>query len=327
MKKHTLTILNWVLFLGVLPSWGESPPGPYFGQTLPGASPEKFIMPPIDSLPNFLESRIAFSPDGNECLFSGYRDWDTPGAQMYYSQDINNVWTSPVKASFLPSSGRLCSHPFFSVDGNSLFFSKNGDIWMVHRTAQGWSNAQVLPAPINTSAYEGTYSQATDGTGYLESGRAGGQGATDVWCIPPTLNDQKKQAKNPGAPINSGIDDGSPFIDPNGRFLLFVSNPAGKYKDNLYVTFSDGNGGWSTPVNLNQFCPGINTDSQEYAPKLSPDGRFLFFTRMNYDTQQGGIYWVQNPIPDPNGEDCVIGQNTEEAIQGGEPVIMDSSLQ
>ena len=66
--------------------------GPYFGQTPPGTTPQKFVFPAIDGLPDFLDSRIAVSPDGNECFFSGYQTWSTPGAWMYYTQCIDNVW-------------------------------------------------------------------------------------------------------------------------------------------------------------------------------------------------------------------------------------------
>ncbi len=54
----------------------------------------------------------------------------------------------------------------------------------------------------------------------------------------------------------------------------------------LYVSFS-GPRGWSVPVNLGA---SFNTPADEYAPSLSPDGRFLFFVRHKGDRSQR--FWV-----------------------------------
>jgi Tol biopolymer transport system component len=264
--------------------------GPYFGQTPPGKTPQQLAMPAIDSLPNFLTTRIAFSPDGNECFFSGYDDWNGSTAKLYHTKLVTNVWTSPVLSPFFTPLGYACSHPFFSADGNKLYFSKNSAIWVVDRSSQGWGNPKVLPAPINNS-YEGAYSQTTDGTAYFESWRPGGRGGDDVWRI----SGQPQQAENLGPAVNTSADDGTPFVSPDGSYLLFFSTRAGGRED-LFVTFTNGNGGWTAAVNLNQYIPGINTTNTEYAPKSSPDGRYLFFTHLKHATQQGGIYWVANPF-------------------------------
>ena len=307
MFKHSFLIICMVALLITTNTFSaDTVTGPYFGQTPPGATPQKFVFPAIDSQPDFLDSRVAFSPDGNECFFSGYNDWNSSNSQMYHTKCVNNVWTDPVVAPLMQPPGYNCSHPFFSADGNTLYFSKNADIWVVERTSQGWGHPQVLPAPINTSSYEGTYSQTNDGTAYIESYRSGGQGNNDVWRIRPRQPGQSPQVENIGPPVNSSALEGNAFVSSDGRYLLFGYNRSGGYNDELFVTFSNGDGGWTAPVNLNQYCHGINTDQQEYAPKISPDGHYLFFTYFNYDTQQGGVYWVENPIPqpDPNGPVC-----------------------
>jgi Tol biopolymer transport system component len=53
------------------------------------------------------------------------------------------------------------------------------------------------------------------------------------------------------------------------------------------VSFDDGQSGWTAPVNLGE---GFNTPADEYAPSLSPDGRFLFFSR--HDGKRCDVYWV-----------------------------------
>jgi hypothetical protein len=277
-------------------SQGTSPAevkGPYFGQKSPGKTPQLFA-PGILTQPNGVVAvtRIAFSPDGNECFFSGPTDWNFSGTRMYYTKCVNNVWTPHVLASFFP--GYSCRQPYFSADGNKFYFSsnKNGtsDIWVVEHTSQGWGNPQVLSEPINTSSYEGMYTQTTDGTAYIESDRPGGQGKFDVWRISPQQPGQPQQIQNLGVQVNNSGDDNDPVVSPDGRYLIFGSN----YND-LFVTFNKGNGEWSAPVNLNQYYPGINTSDQEYAPTISPDGRYLFFTRIAC----GGVFWVENLFNEP----------------------------
>jgi Tol biopolymer transport system component len=266
----------------------DSVTGPYFGQKSPGTKPQIFA-PGILTLPNEVVAvtRIAFSPDGKECFYSGPTDWNYSGTRMYYTKCVNNVWTPHELVSFFP--GYSCRQPYFSADGNTLYFSsdKNGnsDIWMVARTPEGWGTPQVLPAPINTSSYDGMYTQASDGTVYIESTRPGGKGGIDVWRINPQQSGQPLQAENLGLPVNSGGDDNDPVVSPDGRYIIFGTN----YND-LFITFNKGNGRWTAPVNLNQYYPGINTVNQEYAPNITHDGRYLFFTC-------GSVYWVStSPI-------------------------------
>lgn len=287
MKTIFLSIFIVYCLTDVIYSQSGNVKGPYFGQTPPGDTPRLFVMPAIASQSNFLTTRIAFSPDGKECFFSGYNDWSTNNSQLYYTKCIDNVWTSPVAAPFFQPPGSMCSHPFFSSDGNRLYFSKNADIWVVDRTTNGWGNPKVLPAPINTSSYEGTYSQTTGGIAYVESWRPGGKGGDDIWQV----SGLTQEAVNLGPAVNSGADDGTEFISSDGRYLLFFSTRTGGRED-LYVTFRKANGSWTVAVNLNQFIPGINTVNTEYAPKISPDGHYLFYTYLDHDAQKGGIYWV-----------------------------------
>jgi hypothetical protein len=201
--------------------------------------------------------------------------------------------------SFFP--GYSCRQPFFSADGQRLYFSSNqnnnSDIWVVSRTEEGWGIPQRLPEPINTSSYDGMYTETIDGTIYIESMRPGGRGGIDIWQISPAQPGQARQIRNFSTRINTSGDDNDPVISLDGRYLIFGSN----YND-LFVTFNQGNGVWSAPVNLNQYCPGLNTGTQEYAPFISADGHYLFLSRV----YGGGIHWVANPIPspDPNGPVC-----------------------
>jgi hypothetical protein len=62
--------------------------------------------------------------------------------------------------------------------------------------------------------------------------------------------------------------------------------------DIFYSTFE--NGKWTEPVNMG---PNINTTLDEYGPRVTQDGNYLFFTRDNGSTSMD-IYWVSAGIID-----------------------------
>jgi hypothetical protein len=276
--------------------------GPYFGQTPPGTTPQLFA-PGILSLSNRLEDHVAFSPDGNECFFVVWGA-NFSSASINWWKSVNNSWTSLGVAPF--SAGLYASSPSFSADDNKLFFKYANDIWMVQRTADGWSDRQVLPAPINSSYAESGYSETAGGTSYFYSNRPGGQGTTNLYDIWRTrqVPGQPLQAENLGPTVNSTAADYDPCVARDGSYLIFTSErPGGIGYSDLYVSFANGNGGLTAPVNLNNYCPGINLAGYTtVGPSLSTDGRFLFFTRYrNTGVETEDVYWVANPlyVPEP----------------------------
>ena len=257
----------------------------YFGQTPPDSTPKLFapeeLMKPGGL---FAITRIAFSPDGKECFFSGPIDRSYTGTRMYNTKFENNKWSKHEIVSFF--QGNSCRQPYFSADGNTLYFSsnKNGtsDIWKVDRTSHGWGTPQVLSEPVNSSSYDGKYNVIKDGTIYFESNRSGGLGGTDIWCLLSKKNKKEAELINLSKTINSSSDDVDPTVAPDGKYMIFSRN-----YDDLYVAFRTRKK-WSSPINMNQIYPGINTQEQEYAPTISPDGKYLFFTRV----ADGGLHWV-----------------------------------
>jgi Tol biopolymer transport system component len=89
-----------------------------------------------------------------------------------------------------------------------------------------------------------------------------------------------------GPPISTKSFEGDPCIAPDGRFLIFYSARDGKSSD-LYVSFRDANGGWGVPINLGG---KFNSSDDEYGAHMSPDKKYLFFTR--HSSTGNTIYWV-----------------------------------
>ena len=268
----------------------------YFGQTPPGDSAVIFA-PGIISLPDRKEQCIVFSPNGKECFFGEWAK-DYSYAKVFYTKYFKKKWTSPVEASF--SIGHFTSNIFFSIDGNRLYFhyanysgSEPYDIWMVQRTSREWSEPIHLPSPINSDYRDGCYSETKDSVIYFASNRPGGfDDKGDIWCA-HYIQGQLK-VENLGTTVNSDAWDWAPCVAHDGSYLIFTSERPGciGYAD-LYITFKKDDDSWTSPVNMEKNNRGINLkDSGSGGATLSPDGRFLFFSR------EGDIYWISTNIID-----------------------------
>ncbi|MBU2554239.1 MAG: hypothetical protein KKF98_07235 [Bacteroidetes bacterium] len=267
----------------------------YFDQNPPGDSAVIFA-PGIFSLPNRLESNIAFTPDGKACYFGVLEIKDRKvSCKIFQSTFANNKWSEQTEAPF--SLNHNIGDPVLSADGKKLYFNKEGDIWMVERTSGKWGAAQKLPAPINSDANEVSITESADGDIVISSRRPGGFGGIDIWGI-NRLADQSLQAENFGPTINSMYFDYSPFIAPDGSYLIFGSYRA-RRDGLLYISFNEGDDIWTTPINMNSCGAHVNNTTAHHSnPSLSPDGKYLFFRRHEADTVMD-VYWVSTEILKP----------------------------
>jgi ankyrin repeat protein/L-ascorbate metabolism protein UlaG (beta-lactamase superfamily) len=266
--------------------------GYLFNQPPPGDSAVIFA-PGIFSLTNRLESNIAFTPDGRECYFGTLEIRDrNVSYKIYQSRYVNGKWTEQAEAPF--SLNKNMGDPVLSADGKKLYINKEGDFWMLERTADGWGEPQLLPAPINSEASEGSITESADGVMYISSRRPEGFGGIDNWRI-SRLADQSLLASNLGPIFNSRYFDYSPFIAPDGSYLIFGSYRAGR-DGLLYISFNQGNDHWTTPVDMNICGAKVNNTTAHHSnPSLSPDGKYLFFRRHEADTVMD-VYWVNAEI-------------------------------
>ena len=281
--KHVTAWLTFILFLISSCVQKDDFPvlkGPYLGQRPPGMIPEIFA-PGIISH-GFHENGIIFSSDGNELLYST-SDSKYAFKTFIYLKQENYEWSPPDMAPF---SGDYYDHSaFFSSDGKKLYFSstrpvssgsdlKNDlDVWVVERDGKSWGKPVHLEGPLNTDKSEQITSIAANGTIYLRTNYENGK-----WSIYISRweNGQYTGAEKLGNTINSGYNEGNPFVSPDERFLLFKSSRPGGYgATDLYVSFRQQDNTWGEPINLGD---KINSPEYELEPRLSPDGKYLFFT-------------------------------------------------
>jgi hypothetical protein len=102
-------------------------------------------------------------------------------------------------------------------------------------------------------------------------------------------------------PISSTASEVYPVVVADGSLYFTSSRPGGPGGfggGDLHVSFRLPDGGWTEPVNLGET---INTDEIDYCPMVTPDGRYLFFSRRRgawADVVSGDVYWVDIRIID-----------------------------
>lgn len=269
--------------------------GDYLDQPLPGDTPVIFARGIVST--DYQEHWAPrFSPDGNEVFWWSIRQDDRFDFHRTMRR-VGGKWTAPEKSPFDGA-------PIFSPDGKRLYFAsqKEGDDpCFVERQGNAWGKPKNIRLVTRFPEIRYAYfpSITRNGTLYF-MGHLEGQ-----WCnlgiyraefihgeyakpelLPPSINTLK------------GIRNWTPYIAPDESYLIFCSTrglPASDQGD-LFVCFRQPDGSWTDPVGLGE---PINSKELERFPAVTPDGKYLFFTR---DTNLPGyvydedVYWVSARI-------------------------------
>ena len=269
--------------------------GDYLGQPDPGDIPQVFARGIVTSIWG-LHSTVAFSPDLNTAMWTPMV-W-LPGSVyskgiIYMMEKKEGVWTAP---QIPPFSGRFDDDvPFFAPDGKSLYFisdrplpgvSNSGKerIWAVSRTTDGWSDPEPLDSVLNDLPMHWQFSVDSEGTVYFSTRLEGGFGGGDIYRC-RKVDGRYVKPENLGPAINSDRGEGTPFIAPDGRYILFQRDR------DLFVSFKGEDGSWSDGVSLG---PQVNTSGNELCPMITPDGKYLFYISTRGGENQ--VWWVDAGI-------------------------------
>jgi hypothetical protein len=278
---------------------GESPvlkgasQGQYLGQEPPGMKPVAFALG-IVSTPVH-EYSITISKDGREIFFTRLAG---KLSHIFFSKYQGGKWTPPEIAPF---SGKFNDYDqSFSPGGDKLFFTSDrpvtgsnwiGDIWVVTRSGSGWTRPKPLSDTINTKVNEAYPSLTTRGTLYFHAVYSP-KDHCDIYRS-EFVNGKycKPEALGPG--VNSANSEYDAFIAPDEKFIIFVRPDEGFGEGDLFISFRKDDR-WTRAVNMG---PAVNTSAREYCPGVSPDGKYLFFTRFDRVKRiRGEIYWVSAKI-------------------------------
>lgn len=286
--------------------------GPYLGQKPPGMIPEIFA-PEIVSSEHQEHSSLAISPDGKEMWWSRRHlphDLDKYPQVIMYIIYENGRWRIPRVAPF---SGKYRDGgPAFSPNGNRIYFysrrplhedSKtmhDNDLWYVERIQDGWSEPINLGQLVNSSHTDGTPSLAANGNLYFTSDQIQYEdpiGKMDIF-FSEFKNGDFTESKGLGPTINtSDARDCFPFIASDESYIIFSRDsrqfdPEGHQVGGdrkLMIGFRDERGNWQEAIDMGPLFANTRF------PSVSPDGKYLFFTKYN-ESGDEDFFWVDAKI-------------------------------
>jgi len=288
ISMSILVLFSILLFSSKSYSQNEFPvlKGPYFGQKTPGLIPELFA-PDSVSINGRYDFGISFSPALDEMYFSVQPKKGT--ADIYFSKIQDDKWQPIQKAKFTKGQKAGEMEPFVRADGNRIYFTgykadfSHEEIWYVDRLGSGWSKAIRLDSPINDDAVM-HLTQAKNG---------------DVFYLNRSKrNIYSSSAKNGEFPKVQEVEveiGSHPFISSSQDYLLVQAQNKEDKKRNsdIYVYFKKKDGKWTKPINLGD---SVNSKFHERVPSVTPDGKYLFFSRYNEEGAIANIYWVSTEV-------------------------------
>ncbi|WOE76224.1 hypothetical protein [Alterisphingorhabdus coralli] len=272
--------------------------GPYLGQEPPGMEPQVFA-PGLISLDDERELNSVFSPDGKIFMFSRVVNGVF---KMFYSRlRDDDSWQEPRMAALSKTyPGHSEVDMVFSPDGDWLYFISDRplkgyslerhNIWRSKVTPNGLLTPEPLGPEINTAGHDLYPMLVGDGSLYYSANGEETIGARDSYRAQYS-NGTFETPVNLGPAINSDMDEGDIYVSPDESYIIHVSSsrPDGLGDGDLYISFKQADGSWGQGVNMG---PTINTAGIDYCPMVTPDGKYLFFTRGN------DIMWVDAAIID-----------------------------
>jgi len=237
----------------------------YLGQTPPGTTAELFT-PGIVST-EAVELNSVFSPDGREFFFTRLIDGpdetgEYPGKTrsiMHHMVYENGAWSEarPLRL-FADPPHTWTADMADSRDGQFLYFmgphpvdaegERSGlDLWVSRKTDDGWSIAEPLPEPVNTTADEPYCSVVADGSLYFTWNRPGEYPEGYF----PLFHAQRLADGGFADPVDAwpelSADFGDTSVAPDESYMIlsgWLSDEIVPGIWDLYVSFRDSEGDW-----------------------------------------------------------------------------------
>ena len=274
----------------------------YFNASSQDGNCNYFDLPKPDSIPNDFNPKILdlngsfkFNVELKKCDEIYFTTIDSK-ENIYFSKKHNDKWSTPKIASF-SDTNHSDADPFLTKDGNRIYFiserptsahdnNQDWNIWYADNENGIWADPKPLPKPINSDEYDEYFFSISDkGNAFFSSNRKGGNGSFDIYTVKILGDNKFGEPKNIGQPVSTEKYEFDPYISPDERFIIFSVNENGN--SSLYYSFRDAEENWTEPQNLGS---QINTSRQDFAPSLSADGQFIFYSN------NGKLRWVSSEI-------------------------------
>lgn len=238
---------------------------------------KNFINNPIGI--NFKNLGEKINTDDSNCypVISGdgktlaYTTKTSTGNKIFTAKFENDTWSLPVEITRNLGS-KFLKTACLSYEGQELYLIEedpaNSEIVVSFLQKNKWSKPVKAAKPINSKYNESHVCVSRDGnTVYFSSDRKGGQGGLDIYKT-SIAGDSWGEPVNLGPNINSPLNEDTPFLTPDEKYLFFSSeghNSIGGFDvfyANLEGTTNVKNVGYplNTPDNNIAYQPtGLNT--------------------------------------------------------------------
>lgn len=292
MKKLKLLIISLMLL-----SCGKMPYDNHIkvlNPKEPGIAPVVFA-PNVVSVRGRFELGFAISPNGKSIAF-GTADEKNPANNSIYLMNFSNwKWANPDK-SIIPDNVNTF-FPMFGPNGSELFFAKSvnsaeTDIWVANYKDTEIRRTQKLDAIFSSAAREAGHGKLLNGSIYFTSNRdVNNPCCGDIYYAEMDRKGNYRSIKKVNE-LSSDGDEESFYVSPSEDFIIIQAwKIRSTTKHDLYVSYRNKFGIWTSPDRLDSM---INSKEIEQRPFVSPDKKYLFFSRtlMLQDIIDSDIYWM-----------------------------------
>lgn len=256
-----------------------------------------------DAIPANEAFASSFTPDGRTLFFTHVNS-DRTRLRVMRTHWDGARWATAEPASVADVQRSM--DPHVSPDGKTLYYTSprrretatfgeeggDWDTWAIDLDADGMPTGapRNVGAPANSARMEMYPSRTRGGALYYGLSTADTAERRTVHGI--WRSDAQGAERVAGAVNAAGAS--NPYVSPDERVLIFSSDRSGTIgRGDLWVSVRTSDGGWGEPRNLGTLVNGPET---EFCPQLSPDGRYLLFSRIHFvDGQRAGsdVYVVR----------------------------------
>lgn len=268
-----MLFLNIFLFIAVS---GSAQPIPidslYLGQTPPDNTLKIFQLPVIPGY--FAGDRIAISNDGKNIYYNELSGYSSKAkARIKWMRYDHIRWIGP---SIL-FEGYVS--PGLSVTGDTMFMEYGSSFYSV-KNDTGWESPKRFLATPNRVHY---LEMTNCGKYYFTTApKISSRG--DISRI--FTGDPSGSPQSLPYPVNSSLNGIDFYVAKDETYIIFPEIISGA--GDLFVSFKITDSTWTNPHDLGST---INTSDWEYGVYVSPDNKYLFFSRSGQTTTN--IYWAK----------------------------------
>ena len=201
---------------------------------------------------------------------------------LYMSDKKDGKWSEPVNLTPQVQSDGDQYPCYLSADGNTLLLTKedffNSDIYISTYEDEEWIKSSSVGKVINSKYWESHACLSPDGnTMYFASNRKEGMGGMDIYYSVKDAKGGWTEPVNIGAPVNTDLNEDTPFMLDDGKTLYFSSqghNNMGGF--DVFFSKKNDDGTWTEPENIGY--PLNTTDDDLFFQPLK-EGKVIYKTQ------------------------------------------------